>query len=115
MFSPGSLWFVKLSGLVFKNKSVSGRSASFCNISIADDKSLQQTVKHEAPVSYDCCDDTSDGVGEDGFWCEIAEAHGVKHCCVGAEVAAPAHSDCCEYCDGVTVNPAGLHEVRNKS
>ena len=34
---------------------------------------------------------------------------------MSAEISAPAHSDCGEDSDGVSVDPSGCHEVRNKS
>lgn len=62
-------------------------------------------------MGHDGRHEAADGVGEDCLGCELTVAYGVEHGGVGAQIAAPAHADGREDCDGVAVDPALLDEV----
>ena len=66
--------------------------------------------QYEEPVGGEGCGESADGVGEDGFGGELAVSDRVEHGGVGAEEAAPAHTNGGEYRDGITIYPALLHE-----
>lgn len=59
--------------------------------------------------------ESADGVGENSFRSKISVSHRIKHCSVGAEVSAPAHTDSGENTDGVAVNPAFTDKLREKA
>ena len=61
------------------------------------------------------CYKTTHGVCQDSLRGELTVAECVEHSGVGAEVAAPAHTDSGEHSDGVTINPALLDEARDKT
>ena len=56
------------------------------------------------PVSYDTCDQAANGVRQDGFRRELAEAERVEHGGMGAEEAALAHTHGGTNGNGVVVN-----------
>ena len=70
----------------------------------------QPCYQHEEPVGSEGGGEASDGVGEDGFGGELAVADRVEHGGVGAQEAAPAHTNGGEDRDSITIYPALLHE-----
>ena len=67
------------------------------------------------PAGHDSGEESADGVGQDGTRGEFAVVHRVEHGGVGAQVAAPAHTDGGEHGDGVTVHPALLDELGHQT
>ena len=66
--------------------------------------------QYEEPVGGEGGSESADGVSEDGFGGELAVSDRVEHGGVGAEEAAPAHTNGGEDRDSITIYPALLHE-----
>ena len=63
----------------------------------------------------DGSDETTAEVCADSLWSEVTIAERVEHSSVCAQESAPAHTDSCEHCNGVAVNPTMLDEAGNQA
>ena len=63
----------------------------------------------------DSSDETTAEVCADSLWSEVTIAERVEHSSVRAQESAPAHTDSCEHCNGVAVNPTMLDEAWNQA